>query len=112
MINNGSIRATVRSLNTKFTSSGASGLSEVNGDWPPLSSMENAVAMEEFVVGLSLDLETLIIEGGAEVIEGTTTVVEQLSIDGVSQLPEDIGLAPIQKWVLCCSEECCRRVGC
>jgi hypothetical protein len=46
--------------------------------------MENVVAMEEeFVVGLSPDSETVMIEESIRKIMGKTTVVEHLSIDEV-----------------------------
>lgn len=47
--------------------------------------MGNVAIMEEkFVVGLSLTLESTMIEEGTRLVMGTTTIAKQLSMEGVT----------------------------
>lgn len=66
-----------------------------------LPSRENVVAVaDELVESLGPNSKTIMIEVGIGMIMGTTTMVEQLSIDGVSQPPKDLGSKGPQ-WVPC-----------
>lgn len=82
-------------------------MSKVNEEWLPLPLIENVVAIiKEFVVGLSPDLETVMVEGDARMTVGITIVIEQWTFDKISQLCEYLGFAnfaPLSKclqWVL------------
>lgn len=53
------IKAVVCSMNAKFVAVRVSSLSKTKTKWPPLSSKRDSIAVEELVVGLSLNMESM-----------------------------------------------------